>query len=65
MPHKIEVSGYTETHCGNCWKRRWATTHYICGIYEIRLFSDGPYTNRCKTCIADEKAQREGRENDR
>lgn len=58
--HKIEITGYTETHCGECqFKQGWKAW---CALYRDRLewcmTATGP--ERLPDCIADEKAQREG-----
>ena len=61
MSHKIEVGGYTETHCASCPLRRWkAGKRGYCEGYKANLVCDYPSRlYRHPACIADEKAQRE------
>jgi len=62
MPHKIEITEYTETHCGTClrWHGRGSSPK-LCGPYHqiVRIKRGDTSPLRCPACIADEKAQRE------
>ena len=68
MTHKIEITGYTPAHCGECG--RWEWTEYAntpgcprfqCYAYFGTILQEDFFGNRrrCDYCIADEKAQRE------
>jgi len=56
LSHKIEITGYTKTHCGECDKHSWKGMWW-CVIYKVGLEPNNPL--RCSQCLDDESEQKD------